>query len=163
MIIRTIRDIFTRRDRHDLIDEPQAFERASEFMQIVMPRNVNRIKLYEGRSRFPQVRTSRKRSRGFKAATCRCRAADRSSSTRPKRWSPSTSTAGTSAADDDAEETAYQVNLRAAEEISRQIRLRDLGGVIVNDFIDMAQSAHRRGVERALREAVRRDRARTKS
>ena len=64
--------------------------------------------------------------------------------------------------DDNAEETAYQVNLRPAEELSRHIRLRDLGGVIVNDFIDMRDERHRRGVERTMREAVRRDRARTK-
>ena len=65
-------------------------------------------------------------------------------------------------AEDNAEETAYQMNLLAAREIARQIRLRDLGGVIVNDFIDMRKERHRRGVERALRDAVKRDRARTK-
>jgi ribonuclease E len=65
-------------------------------------------------------------------------------------------------ADNNAEETAYQMNLLAAKEIARQLRLRDLGGVIVNDFIDMRDEKHRRGVERALREAVKRDRARTK-
>ena len=65
-------------------------------------------------------------------------------------------------ADDSAEETAYQMNLLAAREIARQLRLRDLGGVIVNDFIDMRKERHRRGVERALRDAVKRDRARTK-
>ena len=65
-------------------------------------------------------------------------------------------------ADDSAEETAYQMNLLAAKEIARQLRLRDLGGVIVNDFIDMRKERHRRGVERALRDAVKRDRARTK-
>jgi len=54
------------------------------------------------------------------------------------------------------------MNLRAAEAIARQIRLRDLGGVIVNDFIDMRQERHRRGVERAMRDAVKRDRARTR-
>jgi ribonuclease E len=54
------------------------------------------------------------------------------------------------------------MNLRAAREIARQLRLRDLGGVIVNDFIDMREERHRRGVERALREAIKRDRARTK-
>ncbi len=61
-----------------------------------------------------------------------------------------------------AEETAYQMNLHAAKEIARQLRLRDLGGVIVNDFIDMREERHRRGVEKALRDAVSRDRARTK-
>src|SRR3989337_3150809 len=65
-------------------------------------------------------------------------------------------------ADNSAEETAYQLNLQAAKEIARQLRLRDLGGVIVNDFIDMRRERHRRGLERALRDAMRRDRARTK-
>src|SRR5947209_681766 len=65
-------------------------------------------------------------------------------------------------ADNNAEETAYQMNLQAAKEIARQLRLRDLGGVIVNDFIDMRDEKHNRNVERALREAMQRDRARTK-
>src|SRR4029077_13955017 len=57
---------------------------------------------------------------------------------------------------------AYQMNQLAAKEIARQLRLRDLGGVIVNDFIDMRKERHRRNVERAFRDAMRRDRARTK-
>jgi len=69
---------------------------------------------------------------------------------------------GSFRADDSAEETAYRLNLIAAKEIARQIRLRDLGGVIVNDFVDMRREKHRRDVERALRDAVKRDRARTR-
>jgi ribonuclease E len=69
---------------------------------------------------------------------------------------------GSFRADDSAEETAYQMNQLAAKEIARQLRLRDLGGVIVNDFIDMRKERHRRNVERCLREAMKRDRARTK-
>jgi ribonuclease E len=69
---------------------------------------------------------------------------------------------GSFRAGDSAEETAFQMNLLAAKEISRQIRLRDLGGVIVNDFIDMREEKHRRGVERAMHDALKRDRARTK-
>ena len=61
-----------------------------------------------------------------------------------------------------AEENAYQMNLIAAKEIARQLRLRDLGGVIVNDFIDMRREKYRRGVEKALHDAMKRDRARTK-
>src|SRR6184192_4298333 len=64
-------------------------------------------------------------------------------------------------ADNNAEETAFQMNLHSAKEIARQLRLRDLGGVIVNDFIDMRDEKHRRTVERALRDAMKRDRART--
>src|SRR5437588_7239816 len=65
-------------------------------------------------------------------------------------------------ADGNAEETAYQINLQAAKEIARQLRLRNLAGVIVNDFIDMREENHRRNVERAMRDAVARDRSRIK-
>jgi ribonuclease E len=64
--------------------------------------------------------------------------------------------------DNNADETAFELNMAAAREIARQLRLRDLGGVIVNDFIDMRRERHRRGVERALHDAMKRDRARTK-
>ncbi len=64
--------------------------------------------------------------------------------------------------EDNAEENAFHLNMAAAKEIARQLRLRDLGGVIVNDFIDMRKESHRRKVEKTLRDAMRRDRARTK-
>ncbi|MFC1781918.1 ribonuclease E/G, partial [Planctomycetota bacterium] len=61
-----------------------------------------------------------------------------------------------------AEETAYESNIEAAEEIARQLRLRDLGGLIICDFIDMRSTKHRKAVEKAFRTAVRADRARFK-
>jgi ribonuclease E len=63
---------------------------------------------------------------------------------------------------ENAEITAYKINMEAAQEVARQLRLRDLGGVIVIDFIDMTQDKHRRDVEKALRDAVSCDRANTK-
>ena len=69
---------------------------------------------------------------------------------------------GSLRADGSAEESAYELNQIAAREIARQLRLRDLGGVIVNDFIDMRKERNRRGLERTLRDAMKRDRARTK-
>src|SRR6056297_903967 len=63
---------------------------------------------------------------------------------------------------DSAEENAFRLNIAAAKEIARQLRLRDLGGVIVNDFIDMRKESHRRKLERTLRDAMASDRARTK-
>ncbi|HZV02851.1 MAG TPA: ribonuclease E/G, partial [Planctomycetota bacterium] len=60
------------------------------------------------------------------------------------------------------EETAFRTNLEAVEEIVRQLRLRDLGGLIVCDFIDMRETKHKAGVERAIRNALRRDRARVR-
>ena len=162
MIIRTIRDIFTGDVDAIYIDEPAAYERAKEFLQIVMPRYVNRLQLYEGKeplfhkyrledeiSRIHERKVPLRQGGGIVIDQTEALVAIDVNS-------------GNFRAEDSAEETAYQMNLLAAREIARQLRLRDLGGVIVNDFIDMRKEKHRRGVERALRDAVRRDRARTK-
>ena len=162
MIIRTIRDVFTGDVDAIYIDEPTACERAKEFLQIVMPRYVNRLKLYEGKEplfhkyglddeigRIHQREVSLRQGGGIVIDQTEALVAIDVNS-------------GNFRADNNAEETAYQLNLTAAKEIARQLRLRDLGGVIVNDFIDMRKERHRRGVERALRDAMKRDRARTK-
>lgn len=162
MIIRTIRDIFTSDVSAIHIDEPKAFERAKEFLQLVMPRFVHRLHHYEGKEPLffkykldEEIAKIHRRSVPLRSGgsividqTEALVAIDVNS--------------GSFRADDSAEETAYQMNLHAAREIARQLRLRDLGGVIVNDFIDMRKERHRRGVERALHDAMRRDRARTK-
>jgi len=162
MIIRTIRDIFTNNVDTIYIDEPSAHERAKEFLQLVMPRYANRLKLYEGKEPLfykhgldEEIASIHRREVPLKTGgsividqTEALVAIDVNS--------------GSFRAQDSAEETAYQMNIHAAREIARQIRLRDLGGVLVNDFIDMRKEKHRRGVERALRDAVKRDRARTK-
>lgn len=162
MIIRTIRDIFTGDVDSIWIDESSAYERAKEFLQIVMPRYANRLHLYEGKEPLfhkynldREIALIHQRKVPLKQGgsividqTEALVAIDVNS--------------GNFRADNSAEETAYQMNLLAAKEIARQLRLRDLGGVVVNDFIDMRKEKHRRGVERALRDSVKRDRARTK-
>jgi len=162
MIIRTIRDIFTGDVDAIHIDEPRAFERAKEFLQIVMPRYVSRLHFYEGReplyhkyglddeiARINQRQVPLKEGGSIVIDQTEALVAIDVNS-------------GSFRTDDSAEETAFRLNQIAAREIARQLRLRDLGGVVVNDFIDMRKDKHRRGVERALRDAVRRDRARTK-
>jgi ribonuclease E len=162
MIIRTIRDIFTGDVDTIYIDEPEAFKRAREFLQLVMPRYVNRLQFYEGKEPLffkynldEEIAKIHRRQVPLKLGgsividqTEALVAIDVNS--------------GNFRAEDSAEETAYRLNILAAKEIARQIRLRDLGGVIVNDFIDMRREKHRRDVERALRDAVKRDRARSK-
>jgi ribonuclease E len=162
MITRTIRDTFTSEIDTIWVDEPAAFEHAQEFLQIVMPRYANRIKLYQGSepmfhkygiedeiARIQQRHVPLPNGGSIVIEQTEALVAIDVNS-------------GNFRADNNAEETAYQMNLLAAKEIARQLRLRDLGGVIVNDFIDMRDEKHRRGVERTLREAVKRDRARTK-
>jgi ribonuclease E len=162
MIIRTIRDMFTSDVDAIFVDEPNAFERAKTFLQLTMPRYVHRLQLYEGREPlFHKYKLEHEITRIYKREV-------------PLKDGGSIVVDQTEALvaidvnsgnfriSDSAEEAAYQLNLAAAKEIARQLRLRDLGGVIVNDFIDMRREKHRRGVERALRDAMRRDRARVK-
>jgi ribonuclease E len=162
MITRTIRDTFTSDIDTIWVDEPGAFEHAQEFLQIVMPRYSNRIKLYEGKeplfhkygieeeiARIQQRKVPLPHGGSIVIEQTEALVAIDVNS-------------GSFRADNNAEETAFQMNLQAAKEIARQLRLRDLGGVIVNDFIDMREEKHRRAVEKAMRDAVKRDRARTK-
>ncbi len=162
MIIRTIRDIFTTELDSIHIDEPNAYERAKEFLQLVMPRYVNRLQLYEGKEPlFYKYRLDEEIAKIHRRAVP-LKAGGSIVIDQTEALVAIDVNSGSFRADDSAEESAYQMNLLAAREIARQIRLRDLGGVLVNDFIDMRKEKHRRGVERALRDAMKRDRARTK-
>jgi ribonuclease E len=162
MIIRTIRDMFTEDVGRILIDEPAAYERAREFLELVMPKYVGRLQLYEGKEplfhrygleeeigRIHQRKVPLKGGGSIVIDTTEALVAIDVNS-------------GSFRTEKSAEENAYQMNLIAAKEIARQLRLRDLGGVIVNDFIDMRRERYRRGVEKALHDAMKRDRARTK-
>jgi len=162
MITRTIRDTFTGEIDSIVVDEPAAYEHAQEFMQIVMPRYANRLKLYDGTEPMfhkygIEDEIARIQRRHVPLPNGGSIVIDQT-----EALVAIDVNSGNFRADNNAEETAYQMNLLAAKEIARQLRLRDLGGVIVNDFIDMRDEKHRRGVERAMRDAVRRDRARTK-
>ena len=162
MITRTIRDIFTSEIDTIWIDEPQAFERAQEFLRVVMPKFVNRLKLYD--ERVPLFHKYGIEDEIAKIQRRHVPLPEGGSIVidQTEALVAIDVNSGNFRVENDAERTAYEMNLRAAKEIARQLRLRDLGGVIVNDFIDMREEKHRRGVERALREAIKRDRARTK-
>ena len=162
MITRTIRDIFTAEIDTIWIDEPAAFERAQEFLRVVMPKFVNRLKLYD--EKVPlfhkygiEDEISKIQRRHVPLPEGGSIVIDQT-----EALVAIDVNSGNFRVENDAERTAYEMNLRAAKEIARQLRLRDLGGVIVNDFIDMREERHRRGVEKALRDAIKRDRARTK-
>lgn len=162
MVIRTIRDIYTSEIDQVVIDEPEAHERARDFLKIVMPRHANRLKLYEGREPLFNKNKIDEEIARIQQRVVPLKGGGSIVIDQTEALVAIDVNSGNFRADNNAEETAYQMNIRAAAEICRQIRLRDLGGVIVCDFIDMREERHRRGVERALREAIKRDRARTK-
>ena len=162
MITRTIRDVFSDDIDTIWIDERQAYEHAREFLQNVMPRYVDRLKLYEGKTPLFHLYGLEEEIQRIHRKHVPLPGGGSIIIEPTEALVAIDVNSGNFRVENDAEKTAYETNLRAAKEIARQLRLRDLGGVIINDFIDMREEKHRRGVERALREAIKRDRARTK-
>jgi ribonuclease E len=162
MITRTIRDTFTGDIDTIWVDETAAFEHAQEFLQVVMPRYASRIKLYDAKEPLFHKYGIEDEINRIQMRKVPLPHGGSIVIEQTEALVAIDVNSGNFRADNNAEETAYQMNLHAAKEIARQLRLRDLGGVIVNDFIDMRDEKHRRAVEKAMRDAVKRDRARTK-
>lgn len=162
MITRTIRDIYNADIESIYIDEGAAHERTREFMEVVLPKQVETVKLYDEKEPlFHKYRVEEEIARIQERRVPLPRGGSLVIDQTEALVAIDVNS-GTFRVDNNAEETAYQVNLAAAEEVARQIRLRDLGGVIVIDFIDMREERHRRNVERRLHDCIERDRARTK-
>jgi ribonuclease E len=160
LVIRAIRDYFTAEIGEILIDTDDIFEQAQQFMNHVMPETASRVKRYKDDaplfSRFQiehQIETAFSRTVNLPSGGAIV--IDHTEALVSVDVNSARSTRGS-----DIEETATRTNLEAADEIARQMRLRDLGGLIVVDFIDMEESKNRREVETRLRDALRTDRAR---
>nr|WP_295130878.1 Rne/Rng family ribonuclease [uncultured Roseateles sp.] len=160
LVIRAIRDYFTADVGEILIDTDDLFEQAHQFMNHVMPDQGHRVKRYRDDaplfSRFQiehQIETAFSRTVNLPSGGAIV--IDHTEALVSVDVNSARATRG-----GDIEETATRTNLEAADEIARQMRLRDLGGLIVVDFIDMEESKNRREVEQRLRDALRQDRAR---
>ncbi|WP_119288625.1 Rne/Rng family ribonuclease [Azohydromonas sediminis] len=160
LVIRAIRDYFTADIGEILIDTDDIYEQAHQFMNHVMPEMASRVKRYRDNaplfSRFQiehQIETAFSRTVNLPSGGAIV--IDHTEALVAVDVNSARATRGT-----DIEETATRTNLEAADEIARQMRLRDLGGLIVVDFIDMEESKNRREVEQRLRDALRQDRAR---
>ncbi|MCA8983659.1 MAG: Rne/Rng family ribonuclease [Planctomycetaceae bacterium] len=162
MITRTIRDIYAADIDVVLVDDERQYERAREFMKVVLPKHVDRVQLYDGAEPLFHRYKIEQEITNIQSRVVPLQGGGSIVIDQTEALVAIDVNSGTHRVDNDAEETSFQVNMRAAREIARQIRLRDLGGVIVNDFIDMRMDKHRRSVENCLRDAVQRDRARTK-
>ncbi len=162
MIIRTIRDIFSDDIDTILVDEKGAYERAKEFLNLTMPRYVSRLKFYDSREPLFHKYALEKEIAKIQRRTVPLKGGGSIVIDPTEALVAIDVNSGSFRTDGSAEDAAFQLNMAASKEIARQLRLRDLGGVIVNDFIDMRSEGHRRKVERSLHDAMRRDRARTK-
>lgn len=162
LVIRTIRDVFSSDFSRIIVDDPRTTEKVRDFLAIAMPRSSAPVEQYTGqRPLFHEYKLEQEIERIN------------------SRYVPLPSggslviestealvaidvNSGKYREHDDAEETAFRINIEAAQEIARQLRLRDLGGLILCDFIDMRAEKHRRGVERALRDALKKHKERAK-
>ena len=160
LVIRAIRDYFQPDIGEILIDTDEIYEQARAFMSVVMPDNMNRVKKYRDDvplfSRFQiehQIESAY--SRMVMLPSGGAIVIDHTEALVSVDVNSARATKGA-----DIEETALRTNLEAADEIARQLRLRDLGGLIVIDFIDMEASKAQKDVETRLKDALRHDRAR---
>jgi ribonuclease E len=160
LVIRAIRDYFQPDIGEILIDTEEIYDQAAAFMQTVMPANVGKVKLYRDDvplfSRFQiehQIESAYGRHVNLPSGGAIV--IDHTEALVSIDVNSARATKG-----HDIEETAYRTNLEAAEEVARQLRLRDLGGLIVVDFIDMESQKNQREVENRFRESLRHDRAR---
>ncbi|NYT85519.1 Rne/Rng family ribonuclease [Pollutimonas harenae] len=160
LVIRAIRDYYSPEIGEILIDTDDIYEQATAFMSVVMPDTVQRVKMYRDDiplfSRFQiehQIETAY--SRTVQLPSGGSVVIDHTEALVAIDVNSARSTRGS-----DIEETATRTNLEAADEVARQLRLRDLGGLIVIDFIDMEEGKNQRAVEQRLRDALHFDRAR---
>ncbi|MEQ1829695.1 MAG: Rne/Rng family ribonuclease [Pirellula sp.] len=163
IMIRTIRDTFTEDIDSVVIDHPEAYTRAKNFVELVMPRVADRLELYDGREPlFYRYKLEQEINRIHQRIVPLKGGGSIVIDQTEALVAIDVNSGNFRGGDENAEENAFHLNMSAAKEIARQLRLRDLGGVIVNDFIDMRKESHRRKVEKTLRDAMHRDRARTK-
>ena len=163
LVIRAIRDYFQPDIGEILIDTDDVYEQARQFMAHVMPQNVNRVKRYHDDvplfSRFQiehQIESAY--SRQVNLPSGGAIVIDHTEALVSVDVNSGRATRGA-----DIEETAFKTNCEAADEVARQLRLRDLGGLIVIDFIDMESQKNQREVENRLRDSLRYDRARVQT
>jgi ribonuclease E len=160
LIIRALRDYMRADIGEILVDTPEMYAEARDFVQQVMPHNARKLKHYTDDvplfNRYQiesQIENAYERT--IKLPSGGALVIDQTEALTAIDVNSARATKG-----GDIEETAFNTNLEAAEEVARQMRLRDLGGLVVIDFIDMSSSKHQREVENRLSNALRHDRAR---
>ncbi len=163
LVIRAIRDYFSADIGEILIDTPDIHEQAVQFMNHVMPGNVARVKLYQDEiPLFTRFQIEHQIESAF-AREVRLPSGGAIVIDHTEALVSVDVNSGRATRGSDIEHTAFNTNLEAAEEVARQLRLRDLGGLVVIDFIDMENQRNQRDVENALRDALRVDRARVQT
>jgi ribonuclease E len=160
LIKRSIRDLYSNDIDEVLVEGAQGFEAARDFMEMLMPSHAERVRPYQDKiPLFHRYQVEQQLDSMF-TPTVQLRSGGYIVINPTEALVSIDINSGKSTREHNIEETAYKTNLEAAEEIARQLRLRDLAGLVVIDFIDMEDSRNIRKVEQRLKECLRGDRAR---
>jgi ribonuclease E len=162
LVVRTLRDVYTSEFGRIVVDDPVTARKVREFLRIAMPRTRLPIELYSDREPLfhrlgIEAEIERINMRHVPLASGGSLVIDST-----EAMVAIDVNSGRFRSLEDAEETALRINMEAAEEIARQLRLRDLGGLIVCDFIDMRHERNKRKVEQALRDALKKHKERAR-
>ena len=160
IIKRTLRDTYDNDTKNIYIDGNDAYQKAKKFMKELMPKNVKNVKKYRGKIPLFHDANIEKDLNNIFEPTVKLKSGGYIVINPTEALVSIDINSGQSTKQTNIEKTALNTNLEAAEEISRQIKLRDLSGLIVIDFIDMMNFYNRRTVEKKMRESIRKDRAR---
>ncbi|WP_347709384.1 ribonuclease E/G [Acetobacter sp. AN02] len=161
LIKRAIRDVYTRDIEEIVVDGETAWKAARDFMRMLMPQNVQKVHMWrkEHQPLFAHYQVEGQLD-AMLSPTVQLRSGGYLVINQTEALVSIDVNSGRSTRERNIEETAVKTNLEAADEVARQLRLRDLAGLIVIDFIDMESRRHNGQVERRLKEALRHDRAR---
>ena len=160
IIKRTLRDTYDNETKNVYIDGNEAYQKAKKFMKELMPRNTKYIKKYRGKIPLFHDANIEKELNNIFEPTVKLKSGGYLVINPTEALVAIDINSGQSTKQINIEKTALNTNLEAAEEIARQIKLRDLSGLIVIDFIDMINFYNRRTVEKKMKESIRKDRAR---
>ncbi len=161
LVIRSIRDYFTPDIQEVWVDHREVYRRARDFFQAVMPRYQGRVKLYRDKKPIFAKSGLENQLEAIYSHKVELKSGGSIVIDQTEALVAIDVNSGRATREKGIEETAYKTNMEAAQEVARQLRLRDMGGLIVIDFIDMRNAKHIQEIEKALRQAVKRDKART--
>ena len=160
IIKRTLRDTYDNNTKNVYVEGNEAYQKAKKFMKELMPRNVKNIKKYRGKIPLFHDAKIEKELNNIYEPTVKLKSGGYLVINPTEALVSIDINSGQSTKQINIEKTALNTNLEAAEEIAHQIKLRDLSGLIVIDFIDMMSFYNKRSVEKKMRESIRKDRAR---
>jgi ribonuclease E len=159
LVLRTVRDFFTKEIEEVVVDDANVHRRLAEFFGSVMPRFSDRLKRYEGATPLFTVHGVEAQIEQLAQKPVNLPSGGTIVLEQTEALTAIDVNSGRLVRESNPEELALKTNLEAAREVARQLRLRDIGGIVVVDFIDMRQERHKREVERLLHEESRRDRS----